>query len=66
MPEQRKKARFSIDAEQCDNIKKRMLNWSKQFSILLLLDSNSNPDNYGAYECLGRGREHMTYCRMEA
>lgn len=29
-----------------------MLNWSKQFSILLLLDSNSNPDNYGAYECL--------------
>lgn len=29
-----------------------MLNWSKQFSILLFLDSNSYPSQYEGYECL--------------
>jgi para-aminobenzoate synthetase component 1 len=29
-----------------------MLNWSKQFSILVFLDSNSYPDKHGSYECL--------------
>lgn len=29
-----------------------MLNWAKQFSIFLFLDSNNYPDKYGRYECL--------------
>lgn len=29
-----------------------MLNWSKQFSILLFLDSNNYSDRYSKYECL--------------
>ncbi|HEY9177838.1 MAG TPA: anthranilate synthase component I family protein [Flavipsychrobacter sp.] len=52
MPVQRNKASFSLKAEQQENIKKRMLNWSKQFSILLLLDSNNYTDRYSRYEFL--------------
>ena len=29
-----------------------MLNWSRQFSILLFLDSNDYPSGYSGYECL--------------
>lgn len=49
---QRNKATFSITAEQYETIKQRMLNWSKQFSILLFLDSNSNRNKYSRYDCL--------------
>ncbi|MEI8279365.1 MAG: anthranilate synthase component I family protein [Bacteroidota bacterium] len=34
------------------DIQQRMLNWSKQFSILLFLDSNSYDSPYGKYDCL--------------
>ena len=38
-----------------------MLNWSKQFSILLLLDSNNCRDKYSRYECLlGAGMYDMS------
>ena len=37
---------------QAKDIKLRMLNWSKQFSILLFLDSNSYGGKYSSYECL--------------
>lgn len=33
-------------------MKQRMLNWAKQFSILLFLDSNNYPSGYKGYECL--------------
>ena len=33
-------------------IKARMLNWAKQFSILLFLDSNNYHQKYSSYECL--------------
>lgn len=52
MPVLRNKASFSINAEQYELIKQRMLNWSKQFSILLFLDSNGNRDKYSRYDCL--------------
>lgn len=56
---QRNKATFSITAEQYETIKQRMLNWSKQFSILLFLDSNGNRDKYSRYDCLlGIGMHH--------
>jgi len=48
----RNKASFSINAEQYELIKQRMLNWSKQFSILLFLDSNGNRNKYSRYDCL--------------
>lgn len=52
MPVQRNKATFSIDAEQYETIKQRMLNWSNRFSILLFLDSNGNRDKYSRFDCL--------------
>ncbi len=59
MSAQRNKATFSIKAEQYESIKQRMLNWSKQFSILLFLDSNEYADKYSRYECLlGAGMHH--------
>jgi para-aminobenzoate synthetase component 1 len=59
MSAQRNKATFSIKAEQYESIKQRMLNWSKQFSILLFLDGNEYADKYSRYECLlGAGMHH--------
>lgn len=52
MPVLRNKASFSINAEQYELTKQRMLNWSKQFSILLFLDSNGNRNKYSRYDCL--------------
>ena len=39
-------------AGQAKEIKQRMLNWAKQFSIFVFLDSNNYPSNYNGYECL--------------
>lgn len=58
---QRNIATYSIAAEQYKQLKQRMLNWSKQFSILVFLDSNSYPDKQGTYECmLGAGAKWVS------
>lgn len=49
---QRNKAIYAIAPQQCNEIKQRMLNWSRPFSILLFLDSNGYKDKYSRYECL--------------
>src|SRR6185312_9904233 len=49
---QRKKATFPLSREEHNNIKRKMLNWSKQFSIFLFLDSNNYISSYDRYECL--------------
>ena len=51
-PLQRKKATYNIAPADAGQIKQRMLNWAKQFSILLFLDSNSYESADGGYECL--------------
>ena len=48
----RQKATYPIAEGQIKELKQRMLNWAQQFSILLLLDSNSYKDKYSRYECL--------------
>jgi len=48
----RHKAAFSLAEGQYRDIKYRMLNWAKQFSIFLFLDSNEYRSPYGKYECL--------------
>ncbi|NDC40508.1 MAG: anthranilate synthase component I family protein [Chitinophagia bacterium] len=47
----RNKASFAIPHSQ-KNIIDAMLDWANQFSIALLLHSNSYPDRYGRYELL--------------
>lgn len=49
---QRIKQSYAIAPTQCDIIKLRMLNWSKQFSILIFLDSNNYATQYSKYECM--------------
>ena len=49
---ERKKATYNIAPADVGQLKQRMLNWAKQFSILLFLDSNSYKSPYGGYECL--------------
>ncbi len=49
---QRYKATFPLVEGEHSTFKIRMLNWAKQFSILIFLDSNNYPDTYGSYECL--------------
>jgi para-aminobenzoate synthetase component I len=49
---QRRKATFPIAPGEHRLLKQRMLDWSKQFSILLFLDSNEYAGRYGRYECL--------------
>lgn len=51
-PLERKKATYKIAPADAGQIKQRMLNWAKQFSILLFLDSNSYESASGGYECL--------------
>jgi para-aminobenzoate synthetase component I len=48
----RNKKTYEISSAEADIIKAGMLNWSKQFSILVFLDSNSYPSVYEGYECL--------------
>ncbi len=48
----RNKATYTIVPLQVKEIKQKMLNWSKQFSIFLFLDSNSYQLAHGSYECL--------------
>src|SRR5689334_17236820 len=43
---------FALQTEQVDNIKLRMLSWSKQFDILSFFDSNGYSSTYKNYECL--------------
>ena len=43
----RQKATFNLAPGQSKEIKKRMLDWASQFSILLFLDSNDYPGRYG-------------------
>ena len=43
----RQKATFKLAPGQATEIKKRMLDWASQFSILLFLDSNDYPGRYG-------------------
>lgn len=45
-------ATYTIPEGQLENFKKRMLNWSQEFSILLFLDSNGHNDKNSNYECL--------------
>jgi len=44
---------------QVKEIKDKMLNWAKQFSIFLFPDSNSYADKYGRYECLLAAGAHQ-------
>lgn len=48
----RNKKQFALLPGQCEGIKRKMLNWSKRFSILLFLDTNQYRLAYGNYECL--------------
>lgn len=55
----RNRATYLLADKAYTDIKRRMLNWANQFSILLFLDSNSYDDSYGRYECLlATGDEH--------
>jgi para-aminobenzoate synthetase component 1 len=49
---QRNKATYTLAETQVSEIKQRMLNWSKQFSILLFLDNNDFRSSHTTYECL--------------
>jgi len=49
---QRNKATFQLAPGEHQIMKERMLDWSKQFSILLFLDSNEYQHRHAAYECL--------------
>ncbi len=51
-PPVRHKVAIKLTGAQAKEIKQRMLNWAKQFSILVFLDSNYYPSNYDGYECL--------------
>lgn len=48
----RKKGTYNIAKEQVQEIKYKMLNWSKQFGIFLYLDSNDYTNQYSRYECM--------------
>ncbi|RYD56373.1 MAG: anthranilate synthase component I family protein [Sphingobacteriales bacterium] len=48
----RKKATYTLLPGQYKELKKRMLNWGRPFSILLFLDSNDYRNKYSRYECL--------------
>jgi para-aminobenzoate synthetase component I len=48
----RRKIAFELTGAQAKEIKQRMLNWAKQYSILIFLDSNNYPSGYNGYECL--------------
>ncbi len=48
----RQKATFSLTDGQYIEIKRRMLDWASQFSILLFLDSNSYRQPNSIYECM--------------
>jgi len=56
----RKKAIYEIGPGYAGNIKTGMLNWAKQFSILVFLDSNNYPSAYNGYECLLAAGAHTT------
>jgi len=43
---------YTLAPGQVKEIKDKMLNWAKQFSIFLFPDSNNYADKYGRYECL--------------
>ena len=49
---QRHIATFPLASSQAKEMKKRMLSWAKQFSILLFLDSNNYKLANSSYECL--------------
>ena len=49
---QRHIATFVLAGAQAKEIKKGMLNWANQFSILLFLDSNNYKPENSSYECL--------------
>lgn len=46
------KKSFSFASGQTDNVKKRMLQWADQRSILLFLDTNHYRHTSGRYECI--------------
>jgi para-aminobenzoate synthetase component 1 len=48
----RHRAVFPLAEGQYNDIKYKMLNWAKQFSIFLFLDSNNYPSPHGKYECM--------------
>jgi para-aminobenzoate synthetase component 1 len=48
----RNKADYHILPSEADVLKTRILNWAKQFSILVFLDNNSYPTSTAGYECL--------------
>ncbi len=48
----RHSATYAITSAEVKEIKERMLNWSKQFGILLFLDSNNYGQLHSSYECL--------------
>lgn len=48
----RRKQAFSFPSEQLQAVKHKMLYWSNQYSILLLLDSNNYQHKAGKYELL--------------
>ncbi len=49
---QRHTATYPLATGQVKEIKQRMLNWAKQFSILLFLDNNDYTSARKGYECL--------------
>jgi len=57
---QRNKAIYTIAEGQCTILKRRMLNWSRPFSILVFLDSNGYTDQYSRYECLVAAGAHTS------
>jgi para-aminobenzoate synthetase component 1 len=48
----RQKTTFPLAENQHTEIKRLMLDWANQFSIILFLDSNNYQQAYGKYECL--------------
>jgi para-aminobenzoate synthetase component I len=48
----RNRATYDIDPAKAGSLKAGMLDWAKQFSILVFLDNNSYASRYDGYECL--------------
>jgi para-aminobenzoate synthetase component 1 len=52
LPVRRNKVSYKISTDEVVELKERILNWLKQFSILSFLDNNYYSSTHGSYECI--------------
>lgn len=61
-PLQRREGLFTIADGDLISFKRKMLNWTRRFSIFLFLDSNQYTQQGGGYECLAAaGARHLLH-----